>query len=146
MNDLRNQLLTFFAIAFAYTWAWAACMIYWHIRVEFSILASAGPILAALITNRLAYGNYRAFRLIGSWPRTLGAAALGVGLVLAFEIILPATAIADVGKLGWGVFISWSSYNYSTLLGGPLFEEPGWRGFALPRLESRFGPVPASLM
>lgn len=36
-------------------------------------------------------------------------------------------------------------YNYSTLLGGPLFEEPGWRGFALPRLEARFGAVPAGL-
>ncbi|HZG66411.1 MAG TPA: CPBP family intramembrane glutamic endopeptidase, partial [Herpetosiphonaceae bacterium] len=25
-------------------------------------------------------------------------------------------------------------------------EEPGWRGFALPRLEERFGPVPGSLI
>jgi hypothetical protein len=37
-------------------------------------------------------------------------------------------------------------YNYSTLLGGPLGEEPGWRGYALPRLESAFGPVRGTLL
>ena len=29
---------------------------------------------------------------------------------------------------------------------GPLWEEPGWRGFALPRLQERFGPLLASLI
>ena len=37
------------------------------------------------------------------------------------------------------------AYNYSTLFGGPLFEEPGWRGFALPRLQAALGPLPAAL-
>ena len=32
------------------------------------------------------------------------------------------------------------------LFGGPLNEEPGWRGFALPRLQSRFSPLVASLI
>lgn len=36
--------------------------------------------------------------------------------------------------------------NYSTLLGGPLNEEPGWRGFALPRLQERYGPVMATII
>ncbi|WP_328353321.1 CPBP family intramembrane metalloprotease [Mycobacterium sp. NBC_00419] len=29
---------------------------------------------------------------------------------------------------------------------GPLFEESGWRGFALPRMQQRFGPVAATLL
>lgn len=141
-----RQILLFFAIAFDYTWALGACMVLWRIRIDFSIVVSAGPILGALVTNRLAYGHYRAFRFHSGWPRTLVAAALGVAIVLASEIILPATAIVDARNLRWGVLVSLSSYNYSTLLGGPLFEEPGWRGFALPRLESRFGPAVASVI
>src|SRR5437868_506092 len=110
-------------------------MILGHLRIEFSILASFGPTLAAVVTNRLADGNYRAFRVNVNWLRTAGASVLGVLLILTAFVILPATAIVDPGKLNWSILASTSVYNYSTLLGGPLFEEPGWRGYALPRLE-----------
>lgn len=29
---------------------------------------------------------------------------------------------------------------------GPLFEEPGWRGFALPRMQEKSGPLAASVI
>ncbi|ABN07353.1 Abortive infection protein [Methanocorpusculum labreanum Z] len=32
------------------------------------------------------------------------------------------------------------------LIGGPLQEEPGWRGFALPRLQFLFNPIVASII
>jgi membrane protease YdiL (CAAX protease family) len=141
-----RQLLTFFGIAFAYTWTWAAVMIVWHLRIEYSIAASAGPLIAALITNRLAANRTPAFRLNVDWRRTAVASILGVALVLGSVVVLPATAVADASKLGWAVFVSRAAYNYSTLLGGPLFEEPGWRGFALPHLESRYGPLVGTLI
>jgi uncharacterized protein len=39
-----------------------------------------------------------------------------------------------------------ASLIYLTLFGGPLGEEAGWRGYALPRLQARFSPLFASLI
>ena len=39
-----------------------------------------------------------------------------------------------------------SLFVYVFFLGGPLGEEPGWRGFALPRLQRRHGPLVGSLI
>lgn len=37
-------------------------------------------------------------------------------------------------------------YLLATLLSGPLSEEAGWRGFALPRIESKFNALTSSLI
>jgi uncharacterized protein len=145
MSNTR-QLAIFLAIAFAFAWLVEACMIFMHLPIEFSILATLGPTIGAVAAQRLATGSYRAFRLNVSWPRTLGAAVLGVALVIVSFDILPALATVDARSLHWSALISFSVYNYSTLLGGPIFEEPGWRGFALSRLEAQIGPLPAALL
>ncbi len=38
------------------------------------------------------------------------------------------------------------SYPITFFFGGPLNEEPGWRGFATPRLQERFTPLTAGLI
>jgi len=117
---------------------------HFHAPLPWTILATAGPTVAAIVAHRFAEGNTQAFRIGSTWVRTLGATAVGVALMVLAYVVLPAVTTADPRKLHWSALTSVSVYNYSTLLGGPLFEEPGWRGFALPRLEARWGPVGGS--
>ena len=142
----KHPLVVFFGLAYAWAWIVYVPMVIFQAAHQWIFLATLGPTVAAVIAHRAAVGNYQAFRFRTTWWRTFGATVVGVALVVLAYVILPAVTTADPRKLHWGVLTSVSVYNYSTLLGGPLFEEPGWRGFALPRLEARFGPLRGSML
>jgi uncharacterized protein len=65
----------------------------------------------------------------------LGAIVLP-GVLASFEPMDPLSTL--VNYLPFFVLV--------LLLGGPLFEEPGWRGFALPRLQRLHGPLVGTLI
>lgn len=136
----------FFALAYLWGWLVFVPMVLSHAPPEWTVLATFGPTVAALITHRITTGNFRAFRLYATWQRAIGATAAGVALTVLAYIVLPAILTADPRRLNWSILASVSVYNYSTLLGGPLGEEPGWRGYALPRLEAAFGPLRSSIL
>lgn len=84
-----RQFGIFFAIAFGFSWLVEACMIVLHLRIEFTILATMGPTIGAVVAQRLATGSYRPCRINVSWPRTLAAASLGVALVVVSFVMAP---------------------------------------------------------
>jgi CAAX protease family protein len=142
----KHPLIMFFALAYAWAWLVFVPMVIFHAPPQWIVVATFGPTVAALVTHRITTGSYRAFRIYTTWPRTLGAMAVGVALMILAYVVLPGVMTADPRKLHWSILTSVAVYNYSTLLGGPLGEEPGWRGYALPRLENAFGPVRGSLI
>jgi len=117
--------------------------------VAFFFLGVFGPASAAAIVTRAGGGSIRdwlrrifRFRL----PARYYVAALG------FPIVLTTAASAGFALAGESLdlaLVGERAASFVPLLifclllnGGP--EEPGWRGFALPRLQERFSPVKAT--
>ena len=61
--------------------------------------------------------------------------------VLGNEIPFTRDAAVDLKLLGMATLF----FLYNVIYGG-LSEEPGWRGFALPRLQAKFSPLVSSLI
>src|SRR5206468_8184082 len=61
-------------------------------------------------------------------------------------IFLPGALASFQGLAALAPLPSLVLFVYVFFLGGPLGEELGWRGFALPRLQRRYGPLVGSLI
>jgi membrane protease YdiL (CAAX protease family) len=147
----RHPLVTFFVLAYALTW-WAS-IVYAVYPNPFPVFPY-GPFLAAIITLGLTSGKggiKALLRRIVIWRVGLRwyaiALFLPVGLALAavcLNVLLGAPA-PTMGELG-----SWPSllivFPLTLLIGGPLGEEPGWRGYALPRLQTPRSALAGSLI
>src|SRR5258708_4624157 len=85
------------------------------------------------------------------WRAGIQWYALVIFGYIAFNL-LAAAVVLGVGPLGalagkWPLIFTLYlptlfTFNLATSLG----EEPGWRGFALPRLELKYGPVGGSVI
>lgn len=145
MNWLRRYPLVFF-FALAYLFAWLEVLIPHPV---FAILAVAGPTIAAvIIVAALATGENLLARLFrwqagAFWYAVaiLGEPLLALGAVLILALLgqLP-TNFAAALPLGAvpAIFIGRLLTN--------VWEEIGWRGFALPRLQARTNALVASLI
>jgi uncharacterized protein len=162
----RHPLVSYFLIAFAFTWALLFSVLLSKdglgllpYRVSPS-LASAivpaslfGPSLAALIVTAATEGRAG----VGHWLRRIVRWRVGVQWYLFVLFGLPAVMVLgtllrpgalasfDISALP-SVLAYLGALAFMVFLGGPLGEEPGWRGFALPRLQRLYGPLVGGLV
>ena len=107
-------------------------------------LASFGPTLAALIAQKVCYGQLRGFRFVTSLRQILIGTIVGMLCVLLARWLLSAIGLTRSGYTAWNwaALLNFRYYFIFSLVAGPIGEEPGWRGFALPILQSRYRPSP----
>jgi CAAX protease family protein len=116
--------------------------------------AFAGPSSAALIITRRLAGKeglralcrrYVLWRVGFRWY--LVALVLIPASVVFGALTLPGAAGSYPGEPPLQITVSFvAQLVLLGIIGGPLAEEPGWRGFALPRLQNRYGTLKASLL
>lgn len=153
----RYPLVSFFALAFVLSWiAVLPLILNPTLSPEpFQILgAFVGPTLSSLIVLVLTQG-WRSlppfFARYIQWR-----AGIGWWLIVLFGTLFAVTAVATVvvstevlTALIANLPVALATYLITLVTGiilGPLWEEPGWRGFALPRLQSRYGPLLGTLV
>ena len=149
----RHPLISFFVLAYALSW-WP--WILYAFGLSPAPIASFGPFLAALVVLAITQGKSGIGGLLRRMVRwRVGIRWYAVALLLPVGIALAATALnvllgaqapsaADLG--GWtGLF---STFAVRLLIPGTggAWEEPGWRGFALPSLQAGRSALVASLI
>ncbi|UYX54759.1 CPBP family intramembrane metalloprotease [Bacillus thuringiensis] len=155
-------LTSFFIMAYVFSWVVLIPFILsqWGILpkskafdIFFYANVFAGPMLAAYIMFRTIEGKE-------SWKKvrkSILSIKVDLKWYLFTLIVIPAVLFLGMVIVNGGIptFHSLNAEFFVTylisfvaifFLGGPFPEEIGWRGFALPRLQSKFGPLKGTLL
>jgi membrane protease YdiL (CAAX protease family) len=145
----RHELSAFFVLAFVFSWyPWIIALA----RGTTSGPNPLGPLIAALTVAGFAQGWSGVRELLARMVR----ARFGLkwyAVIFGLPVLFCAAAIAIMAAFGKSVPLpaatAWREmpdrFLFIFLFIG-LGEEPGWRGFALPRLQQRHTPFVASLI
>lgn len=164
----RHPLVAFFVMAYAFSWiVWSPWVLgqdgagLLPTRIDPGVVgylnATAillGPALAGVVMAAATEGRPGVRRLLGRLVRwRVGVSwylvvLVGVPLVMLLGTMVYAVAWPDwTGLGGPASLLSYAiTFLLVTVFGGPLFEEIGWRGFALPHMQRALGPLVASLV
>ena len=150
----RHPVALFFVLAYAITWlAFLPDILGYRgdLNQVFMMIAQFGPAIAALVLVWYTGASVR------DWARSIvrwRVRPWWYFMVVALPVVLIAVQGIIFGLLGYpldmasipGRLVNFLPSAIMLALIAGLGEEPGWRGFALPRLETRYAPVLATAL
>jgi membrane protease YdiL (CAAX protease family) len=151
----KNALVLFFVLSYALMTIAVVLKVllgFYFPEILFWIISVWSPTISAFFLSGLIGG----WRQVKSWLKGFTRWRVGIQWYFAaFFIMLGPLLIALVYNLiggqspgitpGLTLPILLFNLGFS-FLSGPVSEEPGWRGFALPRLQARFGALTSSII
>ncbi len=157
--SFRKCLLVFFTLAF--TWSWVCWLLSSVVKPQLPSLAGVlflaggfGPSIAAIAVMRYVGGRNGLrdwlvrclqWRVGWRWPALAFFLPLAVMALAAAAHVALGGTLAPSPAVGHVLFAA-ANFVLVLLLGGPLGEEFGWRGYALPALQERYSWRVASLI
>ena len=157
----RHPLVSFFVLAYAVTWLlWAPMVVAGvpafsasrHVPSFAALPAVAiGVSGSAFLMTTITQGRTGIRRLLQRltcWDVGLQWYLVALLLIPLGELLVTAAVVGPVvlRALTPGALILYPAAFASHFIFGPLLEESGWRGFALPRMQHRFGPLRGTLL
>jgi membrane protease YdiL (CAAX protease family) len=157
----RWPLVSFFVLAYVVTWLLQTPLLIFGIPVfsgathapSLYVLPSIaiGVTGSAFLMTAVTQGSAGVRRLLQRliWWR------VGLQWFAVAVLLIPVSEVLVTGVVGSadalraftpGALLFYPAAYFAHFIFGPLFEEPGWRGFALPRLQHRFGPLRGTLL
>jgi len=154
----RHPLITFFVLAYALSWILESPLVFLRDSVTdtqgliLTILASNVPSVLGIVLTATVFGRGALRKLLGRlliWRvnplwyllLVLGPAALVAGVVPLNALMGGPALSLGMPLLGIAVFLA-----FHIVPGSALGEEIGWRGYVLPRLQSRMSALSAALI
>ncbi len=147
----RHPLISFFVLAYAISWTYVLVfLVVWPLpdTMVTDTPELLGPVVAGFVMTAVVSGKagvrhlLRRFVLWRVGTVWYLLALLGIPALYFASIVLVPGAIASFKAPALSMAVLYPVlFLVVMVLDGPLLEEPGWRGFALPRLQQRWGPL-----
>ena len=153
----RHPLITFFVLTYALSWILESPLVFLRDSVTDTqglvliLLVSNVPSVLAIVLTAVVLGRGSLRKLLARlviwrvnplWYLVVVVPAVLAGGMVAFNALLGGPAISvDATLLSAAILLAFMIFP-----GSALGEEIGWRGYALPRLQTRMSALSASLI
>jgi membrane protease YdiL (CAAX protease family) len=158
----KHPLFFFFLFTFVFSWiflaievltVWGFLPIDSRIILVVNVFFTFGPTFAAIIMTGIIEGRagllqlrtrLKQWRVGWQWYLFI---LVGIPALMLLALIIQPGILASFKGFTSIVIAQYPLYFFVVWFGGgPLGEEIGWRGFALPRMQPRYGPLLGTLI
>ena len=136
----KYELLLFLMLTYLLSW--------WTVPLMNGQLFPYGPAFAAVIVLGITAGRQglgELWRRVTQWRIPFVWFIAGPAILVGYQAVGFVVNLLVGAQVASPPYISWGTFLELLLVGG-LWEEPGWSGYLLPKMQARFGNRPNGLL